>query len=125
MYPRDPVDVASIEPATPLKGADTRSIGFKTPFCPIENEFREPTVDVVAPRSRQYSTRLFESRVNHDGFSSQSGVFDVSVRLKACPYLSRDRVVMLPPESAANKMTALQQARPDAVAMATRWKCMV
>lgn len=67
--------------ATPEKGASTLSIFFSKPLSPMRKELREPLVELLWPRLRQYSSRCFESMLSHEGFSPASRVFDVTERL--------------------------------------------
>ena len=67
--------------ATPEKGASALSSLLSEPFSPMRKEVREPLVEGLWPRLRQYRRRWGESIVSHEGFSPASRVLDTTERV--------------------------------------------
>lgn len=87
----------------------------KVPLSPILNEFIDPLTPLEEPRSRQYRTRLAESRFSHDGFALHSVVTDDTASEETLFPAVSERVVRLPPVSATYRIVAVLAENHQAI----------
>lgn len=78
----------------------TESMLVRSPSAEAEYEFMDPFVEDETPRSRQYSSRVFESNVSHDALAPQAVLLE-TVRLLPLSPTVREREVTFPSDVAA------------------------